>query len=261
MNSQSSNIKELPPFAPKEYKTAQVAKIIGIHPNTVRMYEDLGLISKPTRKNNGYRVFSDLHIDQFKLARKAFQIEVLQNGLRKKTYSIVKCSALCDFEKALTLTGEYITAVETEIRNANEAVLMVQELLSGAVLPDSQSLKRKEVSELLDINMDTLRNWEMNGLLRIKRKENGYRIYTDEDIRKLKVIRSLRCANYSLTAILRMMRALELNAAANVGQVLNTPGEEEEIISVYDNLVISLNSAGRNAREIQSMLIEMKNKY
>ena len=56
--------------------------------------------------------------------------------------------------------------------------------------------KRKEVSELLDISMDTLRNWEMNGLLTVRRKDNGYRIYTDKDIQRLKIIRTLRCANY-----------------------------------------------------------------
>jgi len=59
------------------YKTSEVAKIIGIHPNTVRLYEELGLISKPERQINGYRVFTDFHIEQFKLARIAFSIEVL----------------------------------------------------------------------------------------------------------------------------------------------------------------------------------------
>ncbi|WP_245799737.1 MerR family DNA-binding transcriptional regulator [Virgibacillus proomii] len=57
---------------------------MGVHPNTVRLYEDLELIAKPKRQANGYRVFTDLHLEQFRLARLAFQIEVLQNGLRKK---------------------------------------------------------------------------------------------------------------------------------------------------------------------------------
>ena len=35
------------------YSTGQVAKITGIHPNTVRMYEEWGLIHKPERKANG----------------------------------------------------------------------------------------------------------------------------------------------------------------------------------------------------------------
>ncbi len=85
------------------YTTNQVAKIIGIHPNTVRLYEDVDLISKPMRKENGYRMFTDLHLEQFKLARTAFQIEVLQNGLRKKAVSIVKLSASCEFDKAIKL--------------------------------------------------------------------------------------------------------------------------------------------------------------
>ena len=35
----------------------------------------------------------------------------------------------------------------------------------------------------------------MNGLLTVKRKENGYRVYTDEDIKRLKIIRSLAVLN------------------------------------------------------------------
>jgi len=39
------------------YSTSQIAEIAGLHPNTVRMYEEWGLIQKPERKKNGYRVF------------------------------------------------------------------------------------------------------------------------------------------------------------------------------------------------------------
>ncbi len=35
------------------YKTSEVASIIGVHPNTVRLYEEWGLISKPERLENG----------------------------------------------------------------------------------------------------------------------------------------------------------------------------------------------------------------
>ena len=62
------------------YKTIDIARIIGIHVNTVRLYEKCGLIPKPERLGNGYRVFTDLHIEQFRLARAALQVEVLQNG-------------------------------------------------------------------------------------------------------------------------------------------------------------------------------------
>ena len=75
------------------YRTTQVAKSIGIHPNTVRLYEELGLISKPMRRDNGYRIFTDFHIEQLKLARTDFQVEVLQGGLRKLESDIV---SVCD---------------------------------------------------------------------------------------------------------------------------------------------------------------------
>lgn len=235
--------------------------MIGIHPNTVRLYEDLELISKPIRKENGYRIFTDLHIDQFKLARMALKIEVLQNGLRKKVVSIVKQSAICNFDYAIRQTDEYISDILNEIQNADEAIRIANDLLQVGYTANNFTLKRKQVSDMLGISMDTLRNWEMNGLLKVRRKENGYRIYTEEDIRNLKIIRSLKCANYSLAAILRMMNELNKNSVVDVQNILNTPGKDEAIISVCDRLMISLSCAKENAAVMKHMLLEMKNKY
>lgn len=245
----------------RTYKTGEIAKIVEVHPNTVRMYEELGLIPKPSRSENGYRVFTDVHVDQFKLARTAFQIEVLQNGLRRKIVTAVKISALGKYGEALTLTGEYITAIDAEIQNAGEAITVTRELLAGGTQERDFSLKRKDVSVLLGVTMDTLRNWEMNGLLTVKRRENGYRVYTGEDIRRLKIIRSLKCANYSLAAILRMMNALRANENADIEQVLNTLIPNEDIISACDKLLLSLNEAKANAQQMIVMLTSMKNKY
>jgi len=123
----------------------------------------------------------------------------------------------------------------------------VKELLGDAYLPESIAMKRKEVADSLDISMDTLRNWELNGLLAIKRRQNGYRVYTAEDIRRLKIIRSLRCANYSIEAILRMLNALSRDADTNIERALDTPDDETDIISACDKLITSLHDAERNA--------------
>lgn len=240
------------------YKTAEVAAIIGIHPNTVRLYEKLKLIPKPERLSNGYRVFTDFHIKQCKLIRLAFQIEVLQNGLRKKIAHMIMVSATGDFDTAITLTEEYLAQIKQERGNAEEAISIVKQILSGGVQENSHNLKRKDVSELLDISMDTLRNWEMNGLLTVKRKENGYRVYTDEDIQRLKIIRSLRCANYSLEAILRLLQQLSQNPDTDIRVALNTPKQTDDIISVCDRLIVSLSAAENNAHALLDMLLEMK---
>lgn len=216
----------------KTYKTAEVAAMAGIHPNTVRLYEEWGFISKPERQENGYRIFTDLHILQIKLARTAFQIEIVQNGLRKKIIEMIKTSATGDFDKAIMITGEYLEQIKKERSNAEEAINIVHNIISENDHTNEISMKRKEVSEYLGISMDTLRNWEMNGLLTIKRRENGYRVYTKDDIKRLKIIRSLRCANYSLEAILRMLEQLSKNPSTDIRTALNTPKPNDDIISV-----------------------------
>ena len=243
------------------YRTAEVANIIGIHPNTVRLYEELGLIPKPERKSNGYRVFTDFHIQQFKLARLALQVEVLQNGLRKKILQMVKASATGDFNTALSLTEDYLQQIKQERSNAEKAIMIVKQILSGGVPESSHFFKRKEVSEYLGISMDSLRNWEMNGLLTVKRKQNGYRVYTDEDIQRLIIIRSLKCANYSLEAILHMLRQLSENPDTDIEVILNTPKQDSDIISVCDRLIVSLSAAEENAYKILSMLQDMKVRF
>ena len=245
----------------KTYKTLEIAQLIGIHPNTVRMYEDLELIPKPERQPNGYRVFTDVHVEQFRLARLAFQIEVLQNGLRRKIVHMVKTSAAGDYDTALKLTQEYLMQVREEIANAEEAIVIVKQILDGRTEENIHAMKRKEVSEYLKISMDTLRNWEMNGLLTVRRKRNGYRVYTDEDIKRLKIIRSLRCANYSLEAILTMLVQLSQDPEIDIKKALDTPREDTEIIAVCDKLVTSLMAAMDNAEKMILKLKDMKSRF
>lgn len=244
------------------YKTSEIAHRIGIHPNTVRLYEALELIPKPERKENGYRVFTDFHMEQIKFARIALKIEVLQNGLRKQAITIIKTSALGNFGKAICLTKDYLQQLKNEQRNAQEAIAITEKLLSGdRQETDTAFLTRKEAADYLQISIDALRNWEMNGLLTVKRSQNGYRVYGDEDIRRLKIIRSLRCGNYSLAAILRMLNTLSQNPEADIRQAIDTPSENDDIISVCDKLLTSLHCAEQNAKVMLAYLEKMKKQF
>lgn len=241
-----------------EYKTSEVARMIGIHANTVRLYEKCKLISAPRRQSNGYRVFTDLHIEQFKLARAALKAEVLQGGLRKLAAKVIKTSAAGEYDEAARLAGKYIRQAEKERKHAEEAIEIARQLLAGSVYEQKLALTRKEAAEYLEVTVDTLRNWELNGLLEVKRKENGYRVYTSEDIRRLKVIRALRFANYSLASILRMLRALSSNPAADIRDVINTPGETDDLITACDRLISSLAEARENMEFAAEQIEKMK---
>lgn len=240
------------------YTTNEIAKKMAVHPNTVRLYEKLGFIGVVERQANGYRIFTRLHILQFQIARTALAVEVLQNGLRKQAIAIIKEAAQGNVEKARCFTNRYIAQVEEEKQYAEEAIRIVEASLTDEQSNETTIYKRKEVSERLNISMDTLRNWEMNGLLQIKRKANGYRVYTETDIQRLKIIRSLRCANYSLSSILRMLVMLHTNPNIDIKEVISPSEESEDIVSVCDTLLFSLEKAKRNANQILIILEEMR---
>lgn len=236
----------------KEYNTSEIAKRFNIHPNTVRFYEEIEFLPKIPRKENGYRVYTQIHFEQLRLIRTGLQSELLQNGLRKQVINIIKISAKGEYDKALELAKEHLESIRKEEINAEEAINIVENNILKEHLRNTKTYTRKEIADYLELTIDTLRNWELNGLLRIKRKENGYRIYNEEDIKKIKIIRALRCCNFSLSSILRLLQDLEKDINVDIKCTINTPKENEDIISVCDRLLTSL----ANAREECNKMIE-----
>lgn len=244
----------------KTYQTKQVAELIGIHVNTVRFYEKMGLVSKAQRNTNGYRLFTEKQIEEFKLARTAFKSELLQNGLRKKVTTIVKLTATEQYDQAEQLTLDYLRQLEIDQNAAEEALAITKKILakSSKTLNTEITYKRSEAAQLLNVSIDTLRNWELNGLFEIKRKENGYRVYTESDINYLKIIYSLRHANYSLSSILRMLTKLSSNPETDISEAINLSEETDDIITACDNLLISLEEAKQNALFILTQLDKLR---
>lgn len=244
----------------KFYTTKEVAERNHIHPNTVRFYESVGLISTPKRADNGYRVFTELHIEQCGFIKLAMRAEIIQNGLRDKAVEIVKLLAAEEIDDAVRSAEEYSEMIEAEILNAKSAIATVERRLSKNT-SKTVITKRGCVARELNVTSETIRTWERSGLITINRAANGYCVYNAEDIERLNIIRTLRCANYSLSAILRLLTRLDRNSTESVETILNTPGEYEDIISVCDKLITSLRSSLQDAYEMKKRLIEIKRKY
>lgn len=239
------------------YMTSDIARKTGLHPNTIRFYEEIGFLTKTARLPNGYRVFTPLHLEQVRFCRLALRAEVLQNGLRNAAVAIIRLCAECRFSEASQETERYISQIDREIAFAKAAIHTVEHLLTQVPSHDIQPRKRSEAAQALGITQETLRNWERNGLVSIRRLQNGYRVYSAGDMERLLIIRTLRCANYSLSAILRLTGALEKSREIPVLDALNTPGEQEEIVSVCDHLLYSLSLAREDAQEMLSRIPQM----
>ena len=246
----------------KTYRTAQVATLIGLHPNTIRRYEEWELIPAPERLANGYRVYTEFHVDLIKMSRKAFQIELLHANLRRTMIDVIKASAEKDFKVAQEQLLNYLRILQSEQIKAKQAARISYELLfKQQESTNDVKYSRKQVAQTLKISVDSLRNWELNGLLSPIKEDNGYRFYHAQDLNIIKVIQVLRDAKYSLEAILRMLNELNENPGLSISDTLNTPAQEAEIISVCDKLLTSLSQGEANAREIEEMIRHLAERY
>ncbi len=258
------------------YTTSEIARLVGVHPNTVRLYEQISFLSQPERKQNGYRIFTKEHLLQARVIRLALQVEIVQNNLRKEVIEIIKAMAAREYPCAIALSKERLEHIRHDRSIAEAAITTVHALIGRgdrdtakrerAGEPEHREpehrepqtlLTRAAVAQQLSTTIDSLRNWEMNGLFHAKRKQNGYRVYTREDVNRLRIIKVLRDASYSLAAINRLMRQLDASAGeVNVRDALDTPQANEDILSVCDKLLTSLDVAEDNAYR----MIELLNK-
>ena len=240
------------------YRTGEIASLVGLHPNTIRLYEQIGFLTKPERLPNGYRIYTEMHLEQVRCARLALRAEVLQNGLRKRAVEIIRLSAAQEFDAAQRQTQAYIEQIDREILLAQGAIRSVENMICHQLPPAAPPRRRSEAAGVLGITIDTLRNWERNGLASIRRMPNGYHVYEAADIQRLLIIRTLRCANYSLSAILRLTGRLASAETLCVADALNRPAENEEIVSVCDHLLGALSGAREDAVDLFASIARMK---
>jgi len=169
------------------YKTKEMAKLVSVHPNTVRIYEKWGFISPVPRQVNGYRKYSELHLFQLKVARTLFQCEIVQSNIRKRARDIVYACGREEFLLARALTVDYLSHLQREYEHSLAAVAVVERWLKQELMKRTQVYSRKEIANLLAITPEALRNWERNGLMRVPREANGSRAYGEPELEQLKV--------------------------------------------------------------------------
>ena len=247
--------------APVKIKTSDIAKAVCVHPNTVRLYEAWGFLPPVSRTDKGYRIYTEEHLEHMRLARIALRCEFVEGNIRKLAADIVRTAAGGDLKAAFRKAEDYLKHIKDEHGKAEEALLIAQSWINGELPGDSGVyFRRTDVANLLGVSIDVLRNWERNGLISIARNDNNYRRYGAEEINRLKIIRTLRSANYSMMAILRMMNYIDKGKKDNVRAVINTPLPEEDIVSATDHWIYTLTKTEAEATEVIKQLEKMLQK-
>lgn len=189
------------------YTTVQVARLAHVHPNTVRLYEAWGYMSPVPRRPNGYRQFSDRHVDELIFARMALPGPYPADGSQLR--AMVAAYVQQDYAQALALVNAYKTAVAEEKRQADEALRILDrwhqnQLGNGGLLNGS----RRTMADRCRITPETLRTWERNGLLTPHRTPSGRIRYTEQNLEQILVIRLLRKCGFSIASLLRVFGIL-----------------------------------------------------
>ncbi|HSJ53701.1 MAG TPA: MerR family transcriptional regulator, partial [Anaerolineae bacterium] len=83
--------------------TSEVAREVGVHPNTVRLYEEWGLLPPVPRSTSGYRLYSRAHLDQMRLARTALHGPWPGRNIRRSVLDMVHQAASGDLGGALEM--------------------------------------------------------------------------------------------------------------------------------------------------------------
>lgn len=237
------------------YSTSEIARLMGLHPNTVMLYEKWGYLAPVPRKENGYRIFTELHLEQMKLVRLALRSEAIKWYMRFEVKSIIRSAAQGDLEKALELSREHLTHIENEKNNEIRVMKIIQEILkSDSVEEKNISLNRSGVAKLLGVSKNVIINWERYGLIEIPRSKNGYRVYGENEIKVLRIIKALREEIYSTQSIGNMLKKLKSKSNGNSHSLLKeAEGSHEELLS-------SLDEVESNTKELISYIEELISK-
>lgn len=236
------------------YRTNEIAEIGQVHPNTVRIYEEWGYLSPVPRAANGYRQYQTIHVLQLKIARLAFRCELIQKNLRKRATKIVKLSGQQAFPEALLEAKEYLAHLKLEHQYVLQAIEIVNNWHHPTQNSSTKTYTHQEVANKLGITEEVLRNWERNGLFSVERNTKRHRVYHEEDIERLLIIRTLRSAHFSMTAILRLVQQQENGLPVDIKEVLNSPTRTEDILHITDRLELGLREAMADIKELIELL-------
>ncbi|HWO96433.1 MAG TPA: MerR family DNA-binding transcriptional regulator [Bacillus sp. (in: firmicutes)] len=196
------------------YTPKQIAKTLNISTTTLRRYEEQDLIPEVPRTKSNHRIYTSIHFQAFTAIRallKGYDIPIV--------YEVMRMVKNKSFEKALWLINEQQFHIQAEKQRVEEILTMVQ----NADFAKYKNMKLKEcmsigeAAEIAGVNTSAIRHWEYEGLVRSERnKDNGYRMFTLSELRKILVISSLRKTVYYIENTKKLLHDLDTQSYGKI---------------------------------------------
>jgi len=190
------------------YTPKQIATNLKVSTTTLRRYEEQGLILDVPRTKSNRRIYGLVHLQAFIAIRsllKGYEIPVVYEVMR-----MIKNNRI---EEALWLINEQQYQIQVEKKRVEEILLMIQKAdfttYKNIKLKDWMSIG--EAAEVAGVNTSAIRHWESEGLVHSERKkENGYRMFSISELRKILVISSLRKTVYYIENMKQLLNEIDI---------------------------------------------------
>ena len=243
----------------KKYRSLEIAKMFELHPNTIRMYEENGFISKTKRQPNNYRIFTDKHVLQMKICRYVYGVAFTNHHIRSAGNKLLKAVGDDKLILSRRYLKKYIYAIQNEIDIAERALNSFDDFVNcEKILDDDKTYTRSEIAEMFDITKEAVRNWERNDLVSSRISEiSGKIIFNSNEVNRIRIIYMLRQCGYSISAIHRCLLIYDKgDSKLSKEALINTA--ENEILSAGDRWIIELNKVMKSAVKIEKIIDELE---
>src|SRR5579871_1833641 len=106
--------------------TSDLARIVGVHPNTVRRYVASGLIPAVERSANGYRRFTRHHLDCLRVACLIYRDTHPVRGIRASARPILTSALAGDWNSARKRSIARLSFIQAEHERAEAAASAIE---------------------------------------------------------------------------------------------------------------------------------------
>ncbi|MFC4304138.1 MerR family transcriptional regulator [Cohnella boryungensis] len=195
----------------------EIARKLNISTSALRHYESWGIVPKVERSTNGYRIYTKEHEAYFQCIRAlipGFGVEFVREVMPR----IKKGDKL----EVLWLINKAQVSLHFERETLQKTVEMLdlKELANIPKFFNKELFSIGEVAKIANTSASSIRHWEKERLIKPERQnENGFRIYSSSDIRKVLIIRAVQRVAYSLDIVREVLSGLDNNNVSQAKEI------------------------------------------
>src|SRR3712207_3843168 len=190
-------------------RTKDLAEAVHVSVQQVRNYEADGFMPEVERSPSGYRRYTRQHLVALKTAR-----QLIGGDGRQRARQIMQGGHRGELSGALALIDERHADLDRTRLQLDQTLAALS--IVAAQPPSEthgrlfQPLRVSAAARMVGVRVSALRFWEQQGLLEpIREKGSRYRLYDEQQLRRLRIVALLRQANYDFAAIRTTLDELE----------------------------------------------------